>query len=38
MGYILETISEKGDEEEDENGRVDAAVRTVQEWSVTRKE
>jgi hypothetical protein len=29
MGYTLETISDKGDDEEDENGRVDAAVRTV---------
>jgi len=31
MGYVLEMISDNGD---DENVRVDAAVRTVKEWSV----
>jgi hypothetical protein len=37
MGYALEIISDNGDDEEDENVRMDATVRTVKEWSV-RKE
>jgi hypothetical protein len=30
--YPLGTTSDEGNDEEDENGRVDAAVRTVKEW------